>query len=114
MPISSFSNNSVRSLVLFEPYIGPYQVLPLRVTVDLGRMTIKEYSAFPKYLINLSSHGTLHVFPLVIRYMSCKCLLKSIQLVSDTYCIMISALARQLVEEKENSEFKSIKLHFEN
>ena len=35
-------------LVLFNPYIGPYQVLPLRGRVDLGAMAMKGYSAFPK------------------------------------------------------------------
>ena len=34
--------------VLFDPLIGPYQVLPLRVRVDIGTMAIKEYSTFPK------------------------------------------------------------------
>ena len=28
-------------LVLFKPLIGPYQVLPLRVRVDVGAMAIK-------------------------------------------------------------------------
>ena len=31
------------SLVLFDPYIGPYQVLLLRATVDLGAMITKRY-----------------------------------------------------------------------
>ena len=35
-------------LVLFNPSIGPYQVLPLRARVDLGAMAIEGYSAFPK------------------------------------------------------------------
>ena len=35
-------------LVLFNPYIGPYQVLPLRARVDLEAMAMKGYSAFPK------------------------------------------------------------------
>ena len=35
-------------LVLFNPQIGPYQVLPLRARVDLGAMAMKGYSAFPK------------------------------------------------------------------
>ena len=37
-------------VVQFDPKIGPNQVLPLRVTVDLGAMAIKRYSAFPKGL----------------------------------------------------------------
>ena len=44
------------SLVLFNPYIGPYQVLPLRARVDQGAMTIKEYSAFPKAPVLLEPH----------------------------------------------------------
>ena len=35
-------------LVLFNPEIGPYQVLPLRARMDLGAMAMKGYSAFPK------------------------------------------------------------------
>ena len=35
-------------LVLFNPWIGPYQVLPCRASVDLEAMAIKGYSAFPK------------------------------------------------------------------
>ena len=35
-------------LVLFNPLIGPYQVLQLRARVDLGAMAMKVYSAFPK------------------------------------------------------------------
>ena len=31
-------------LVLFNPYIGPYQVLPLQARMDLGVMAMKEYS----------------------------------------------------------------------
>ena len=38
----------IRSLVLFNPYTGPYQVLPLQAWVDLGAMAMKGYSAFPK------------------------------------------------------------------
>ena len=34
--------------VLFDPWIGPYQVLPLGTRVDLGAMAMKEYSTFPK------------------------------------------------------------------
>ena len=35
-------------LVLFNPKIGPYQVLPFRARVDLGAMAMKGCSAFPK------------------------------------------------------------------
>ena len=37
-------------LVLFDTWIGPYQVLPLRVRVDLGTMAMKRYSTFLKFL----------------------------------------------------------------
>ena len=43
-------------LVLFNPLIGPYQVLPLRARVDLGAMAMKGYSAFPKAPALLESH----------------------------------------------------------
>ena len=43
-----FSLAYVHCLVLFNPQIGPYQVLPLRARVDRGAMAIKGYSAFPK------------------------------------------------------------------
>ena len=35
-------------LVLFNPKIGPYQVLPLRARVDLGPIAMKGCSVFPK------------------------------------------------------------------
>ena len=35
-------------IVLFDPEIGPNQVLSLRVRVEQGMMTMKEYSAFSK------------------------------------------------------------------
>ncbi len=35
-------------LVLFNPYIGPYQVLPLQARVDMEAMAIKGYYTFPK------------------------------------------------------------------
>ena len=35
-------------LILFNPYIGPYQVLPRWAKVDLGAMTMKGCSAFPE------------------------------------------------------------------
>ena len=43
-------------LVQFNPLIGPYQVLPRRNRVDLGAMTIKGYSAFPKTPALLEPH----------------------------------------------------------
>ena len=33
---------------LSQAQIGPYQVLPFQVKVDLGAMVMKGYSAFPK------------------------------------------------------------------
>ena len=35
-------------LVLFKPYIGPYQVLPGRARVDLGAMAMKGSFVFPQ------------------------------------------------------------------
>ena len=35
-------------LVLFNPYIGPYEVLPLRATVNLGAMAMKGCFEIPK------------------------------------------------------------------
>ena len=46
----------IRSLVLFEPYIRPYQVLPLRARVDLGAIAMKKYAAFPKTPALLEPH----------------------------------------------------------
>ena len=43
-------------LILFNPQIGPYQVLPFRARVDLGAMAMKEYSAFPKAQALLEHH----------------------------------------------------------
>ena len=34
--------------VLFDPSIGPYQMLPLWGKVNLGAMAVKRYSTFPK------------------------------------------------------------------
>ena len=55
------SNNSIkhqtfvctqlnRQTVLFDSYMGPYQVLLLRVRVELGVIEMKRYSIFPKAL----------------------------------------------------------------
>ena len=43
-----FSLAELHSLVLFNPYIGPYQVLLLQARVDQGVMAMKEYSTFPE------------------------------------------------------------------
>ena len=43
-------------LVLFKPYIAPYQVLPYQARVDLGAMVMKGCSAFPKVPASLESY----------------------------------------------------------
>ena len=43
-------------IVLFNPLIGPYQVLPFRARVDLEVMVVKECSAFPKAPASLEPH----------------------------------------------------------
>ena len=45
-----------RTLVLFDPYIGLYQVLPPRARAELGVMAIKCYDAFPKATSLLEPH----------------------------------------------------------
>ena len=58
-PNNSIFNNSISNtsfvytqfkcqMVLFDPLIELYQVLPLRVWVDQGAITVKGYSALPK------------------------------------------------------------------
>ena len=42
--------------VLFDSYIGPFQVLPFQARVDLGGMAMKGYSAFPKAPTLLEPH----------------------------------------------------------
>ena len=44
------------NLVLFDPLIGPYQVLPLQVRVDQGAIAMKGYSTFPKAPALLQPH----------------------------------------------------------
>ena len=51
-----FSLEYVYSLVLFDPQIGPSQVLPLQDSVGLGAMAMKGYSAFPKASALLEPH----------------------------------------------------------
>ena len=46
----------VLSLILFDPQILSYQMLPLLARVDQGVMAIKEYSAFPKAPALLEPH----------------------------------------------------------
>ena len=55
---------TVLKKVLFDPEIGPYHVLPLRVRVDLETMSIKDYSIFPKApLTGASSSDCLRSYP---------------------------------------------------
>ena len=42
--------------ILFGPWVEPYQVLPLRVRMDLGAMAMKGHSAFPKSPTLLEPH----------------------------------------------------------
>ena len=51
-----FSLALVHSLSLFDPYIGPYPVLPLQAGVDMGTMAMNGYSAFPKVPPLLEPH----------------------------------------------------------
>ena len=44
-------------LVLFNPQIESYQVLPRRAIVDLGAMAIETYSAFPKVKLAIVVEG---------------------------------------------------------
>ena len=57
--LKQFSLSLVHSLVLFDPLIGPYHVLPLRDTVDLGAMAVKGCSAFPKAPVLLEPHNQI-------------------------------------------------------
>ena len=43
-------------LVLFNPQIGPYQMLTFQAREDLGAMAMKGYSAFPKSPTSLEPH----------------------------------------------------------
>ena len=52
----SISTLSECHTALFDPLIGPYLVLPLRVRDDLGAMTMKEHSPSPKTPALLKPH----------------------------------------------------------
>ena len=43
-------------LALFNPEIGPYQVLPFWARVGLGAMAMKGYSALPRAPALLETH----------------------------------------------------------
>ena len=51
-----FSLAKEQSLVLFDPYLGPTQLQPLRARVDRGSMAIKGYSTFPRFPALLEPH----------------------------------------------------------
>ena len=54
--IQSIQFSISRQLVLFNPYIGPYQVLPLWASVNLGAIAKKGCSAFSKAPASLEPH----------------------------------------------------------
>ena len=65
--IYTYLNNSVKykpfgcthfkcQIVLFNPELGPYHVLPHRVRMDLGARAMKGYFAFPKAHLLLEPH----------------------------------------------------------
>ena len=71
-----FSFAKVHSLVLFDLWIEPYQVLPLWARVDLGEMAITGYSAVPRSsniteasqsncLVSYSGHSLMGSYPSV-------------------------------------------------
>ena len=43
-------------LVLLNPYMGPYQVLPFWARVNQGAMAMKGCSAFPKTPASMEPH----------------------------------------------------------
>ena len=45
--------------VVFDLYIGPYQVLPLQARVDLRVIAMKGYSTFPKAPALLETHNQI-------------------------------------------------------
>ena len=53
-------------LVLFNPQIGPYQVLPRQARVDLGAMAIKGYSVFSPsdWLVSYTENSLGVILPL--------------------------------------------------
>ena len=46
-------------IFIFDPLIGPYQVLPLWGRDDLGVMAMKGYSTFPKTPVLLETHNQI-------------------------------------------------------
>ena len=48
--------------VLFDPEIGPYLALPLRVRVDIEAMPVNGYSAFPKTSVLLEPHHQIQAW----------------------------------------------------
>ena len=43
--------------ILFDPLIGPYQLLPFQASVNLGAMAMKGYSTFGKAQALLEPHN---------------------------------------------------------
>ena len=54
------SNTNDFQTDLFDPYMGPMQVLTRRVRVDPGLMAMKEYSILPKSL-ELKPHHQMQI-----------------------------------------------------
>ena len=43
-------------LILLNPYIGPYQMLPHRARMDLGALAMKGFTAFSKAPASVEPH----------------------------------------------------------
>ena len=83
------SNRSILNVktVLFEPEIGPYQVLRIRVKVDLGATAMKGYTTFlksPSLTISRTFTGSVGVLPL------CKDAVSVFYCPSQLNCLLIS------------------------
>ena len=62
-----FSLAQAHSLVLFDPQIEPYQVLPLRAKVNQGAIAMKGYSVFSKAPWNLTIRLFSVIFKTLVR-----------------------------------------------
>ena len=96
-------------IVLFNPLIGPYQVLPFRARVDLGAMAKKGCSAFPKaptsdHLVSYPGHSLGRCLTPPQR--SSRCCLQPLPRLSKTSCLSfrftLFSLSRQ--PEPQNSQ----------
>ena len=54
--IQTIQFSMIMQLILFNPLVGPYQVLPRRGRVNLGGVAIEGCSAFPKAPASLEPH----------------------------------------------------------